>query len=423
MSQEDAPPRKLIAAIRVRAAYFAVGLGLALSTAGCEENRTQPTSAPIPPSTVPTASAVPDAPESVTLYGEPDSTFLELAREYPSFGGAYFVDGEMQVVSTTGKMPAGLDIGHPATPKRAVAGQHSFVELARWYGPFIQTVKTVDWVYTDIDERANRLVAGVKDVAAARTSLEAAGIPSSLYHVVESRPGTVTKSLRDSFDPVPGGVEAQAAAQLGTIGFNVSHWDEGRTFVVTDHQTWNFAQNDGTEFRQPDNGRLIGNEVYSEPVFQGGSCPTTNCRYSDAALVKYDSEDPYQLGKVARPDQDESITVVGRYVIDDEERSIASGTPLIWVGKTTGQESGEVHTTCFNADYNDFNPDAPAGTTLLCQFEASPDSEAGDSGAPVLIPVAGDTVKLAGMVWGGDHCDDLCTDRDAVFSPIEGIRK
>lgn len=390
----------------------------ALLLLGCDREPSSLTSTTDLASNSGSLEAVAAIPDSATVYGEPDKTYLQFAREHPTFGGAFFEDGEMRVVTTDGSMPAGLEIGHPETPKTAVQGKYSFRTLARWYGPFVQVIQSVDWIYTDIDERKNRLVAGVKDVSVARSVLQAAGIPSGIFEIVEGQSGTITKSLNDSFNPVPGGVEAN-----GTLGFNVSHWDEGRTFVVTDHQTETFAQNDGSLIGQPDGTRIVGHEVHSEPLFQGSPCPTTWCRYSDAALMAYDSEDASQLGKVARPDQDESRTVVGRYVIDGENRSISSGTPLIWVGSTTGQESGEVHTTCFNADYNDFFEDAPPGTTLLCQFEASPNNESGDSGAPVLIPVGGDTVRLAGMLWGGNHYDDFKTDQDAVFSPITGIRR
>lgn len=387
-----------------------------------DESPTHPT----PAGPAPSAAEVPQPPPVQPYVAGPlDRTFLSIAEKHPEFAGVYVDDGMVHVLTTTGEIPVGLELTvglelrrpGPYVPVRA---DFSFEELARWYRVFVEALLEVEWVSTDIDERNNRLYAGVKDIGAARRALEAAGVPEAVYVLREEESPQLLKTLSDRFRPVPGGVEA-----FCTLGFNVEHWEFGRTFVTNSHCTDVFAEIDGKAFPQPD--ETIGHEVYDEPLFTGGPCPAgKRCRYSDAALVRYVSSVDYELGKVARTLSKGSKTIDDskpRFFINWESTEILDGEKVNWIGISSGWREGNVNRTCRNVEgIKDPNDPLkiPSDLVLLCQYTNSAGAKPGDSGSPVFSPPdAFSRVILKGIIWG-EEPDIL--DTDSWFSFIKSVR-
>jgi len=417
---------------RSRMAVTSVTALLALSLASCDGRESSPTSLPekaAAPSTESIVAVVEQAPQETRVYGQPDQYFLELAERHPGFAGIYFDENDELVIATrSGVIPPGLtDIGHPAVSKRAAVAHFSFTTLARWYGAFVDAVATTTWYWTDIDERRNRLVAGVADVTATRNALTDAGVPESVYILEQTKSGTAVKTIRDEFRPVPAGVQNDFAASgedFGcTNGFNLSHWEFGRTFITASHCTALMAESDGRSFFQPDDdGSVpIGEEVYDEPPFSSSECPNTYCRYSDAAVIQYDSAVSWDYGKIVRTFQDsKSITVDPdnpRHTIVGEELSLmADGSTIIQIGRTDGWSRGEINKTCANRASL-----VRDDLTLLCQYRSSEGSQPGDSGGPVFKPLPSlDSVTVAGIII---QKDGQFLDTDSWFSPMSGIVK
>lgn len=349
------------------------------------------------------------------VFGQPDRHFLALARRSPEFAGAYVKDRNLYVLSTSGRFPEGLTAGTDR-PVIVRSADHSFEELARWHRLVYETLgNTAQWI--DIDERANRVAVAVPNRQVAREALLTAGVPEGVYVLHDTEPIQLTKTLLDEFRPVPGGVQT-----FCTVGFNVEHWEWGKTFVIPSHCTDVMLSVDGKPFHQPEGGGLIGTEVFDHPGFTGGECSSGKvCRYSDAVVVDFASGIDYELGKVARTTGIGSITIDDsnpRFGINHEELSIFSGYNALFVGHVSGWQAGEVTTTC--ASVQDVaHVKFPSNLKLLCQYKMSVAAQEGDSGSPVLThaePAFGE-YDLAGMIWARSGSSS------SWFSPIEGIRK
>ncbi|MEW5930274.1 MAG: hypothetical protein AB1941_22675 [Gemmatimonadota bacterium] len=95
-------------------------------------------------------------------------------------------------------------------------------------------------------------------------------------------------------------------------------------------------------------GNFVGTERFDPPSFQGGSCPPDfQCRWSDAALVRYEGSIGDQFGYIARPyygsiDIDPANP---RFRIDQEVSYPADNSIVDKVGQTTGWTYGYVRHT------------------------------------------------------------------------------
>lgn len=406
-----------------------LALAILIGTAGCGDSEL-PTGADAPkrsPSTSEqSVEVVPHSPPPVEprVSGRLDRYFLEKARQHPGFAGAYVDAGRLIVRTKSGDIPSGLDLGR-SEPMVGVSADYSFLELARWYAVFTQAVAPLaGWI--DIDERENRLAAGVRDLERARHVLSQAGIPADVYSLEEAGElVAVNHTIRDSFRPLPGGVEigvdpdGDGDDALCTLGFAVQHWLYGETVVTASHCTGGIGENVGLDVRQPWEAGKIGIEVYDEPTFTGSPCPAGyECRYSDAALIGLDSGVDYELGRIARTTGEGDILVDhsdSRYSIFDEDLILVSGDRINYMGRTSGYQTGEIESTC-----RDYNPSDFPNLFLLCQYETGNPPQPGDSGGPVFRPEpqGSSQVVLLGVMW----LRDKGIDPDGVFSPISQIR-
>lgn len=386
-----------------------------------------------------------------TLTRSLDAQFVRIAREVPGFGGFYYgEDGALNVVMapTVQTMSAsqltralsshvadmGVDLN--AQPMRVVAGTYSFETLHAVHQQATSVLGLEGVVYTDTDERNNRVRIGIeRGNAAAAASVERAlgmlGLPREAVVVSETAPVEPLQTLNDRVRPIGGGLliwrfVPPGQASLCTLGFNVRapNHPNVQGFVTNSHCTEVRGEVTGVAFNQkalalPE--EPVGVEEHDLPFFQGGECPVgRNCRYSDAAGVRYTVPPAEQAFGIIYRTTAPSQHTPGPLTIDpaNPHWRITSETPFPTVGqtahktgRTTGWLAGPVIETCINT-----NVSGAGSITMLCQDRVEATSGGGDSGSPVFFR-EGETsdVSLAGILWGGSG-------NTFVFSAMENVR-
>jgi hypothetical protein len=283
-------------------------------------------------------------------------------------------------------------------------------------------------VYTDADESTGRLTVGVmdRDVAGlVRERLPALGISSQIVDFVETEPIMQVTTLRDQVRPVVGGLQIRWSNYLCTLGFP-AYRNGVLGFVTNSHCSTKQGSVDGTNYYQPLNqvdAEFIGTEIADPPFFKGGKeCPRgKQCRYSDSIFSQGASGASFDLAKIAKTDgvNTGSLTIANsgaaRFTIV-EKGTATLGAVVNKVGRTTGWTQGKITNKCANV--------AVSGTNILnlCQDIVQNTSakivEGGDSGSKVFVTVSGDSVRLVGLLWGGNSAGTLF-----VYSPIENVER
>jgi len=271
-------------------------------------------------------------------------------------------------------------------------------------------------VFTDADERINRLVVGVENRGLARAAearLAALGIPGDLVEVRVAQPIVFAATLQEKNRPIIGGIEINFVKfpwlYACTLGFNAQRGGfDG--FVVNSHCTATQGKVEGTVHYQkyPD---IIGRETADPAFFTGGVCPRKlKCRYSDSAFSQRESGVGATLGSIAKTNQPNSgsLTISGQFTITAEGAVIA-GETVNKVGRTTGWTQGSVTGTLVDTRVSGTN------VMMLDQNLVAADVGGGDSGSPVFQITGGDNVTLVGILWGSMGSSTF------VYSPISNI--
>jgi hypothetical protein len=388
--------------------------------------------------------------EEVSLFGDSplrggdaeafglDAEFLRIAREHPGFGGFFYgEDGALNIV-TTGVQPmssrlatslARIGVDPTAQPVRVVQGQYDFVQLNAMHRQVKPVLSIKGVVYTDADERTNRVVVGVED-AQARSAVEQAiamaGLPNGAVEIRDAEPIVPMQTLQSRVRPVGGGLQIDFPLFPCTLGFNVRspQYPNVHGFVTASHCT-NYEYGSGpvgTPYWQPSSGvpdNFIGTEVHDVPPFTGGACPAGHvCRWSDVAGIRYESGVDDALGVLWRTTGPGSLTIDQanpNWIITEERPFPFVGDIANKVGRTTGWSQGSVILTCIDATYSE-----PIPFKILCQDAFSATVWFGDSGSPVFQFQPGSTtnVRLLGILWAmGDSEGTI-----GIFSAMENIR-
>lgn len=384
----------------------------------------EPTSPNAPPDASRLASARSNPAAIITI----DDAFARLADEVPGgFGGfftsqdgrlsIYLVDVSQRDAAIAALIAAVRDPGVRRDLARGVnvrQGRFDYRQLMRWRTRLGALEGTGTITLTDIDEVHNRLTIGVARPSDRNWILDEAqriGIPPYALSVEVTGAPRLETTLWDYNRPPRGGVQVAPSDGRGgcSLGLNVDHYVYGRAFVTSSHCTSVFGGLDYTVMYQPliDDGgpNRIGVEVVDPPFVAGiEGCPSGHiCRWSDAALFKYDENvdfgpglPPYfdgwtmdTQGVVAR------TTGTGSITIDTSDPNITLDgiEGCLWepcnyhlrtvhkIGRTTGWTSALISSTCANIDL---------GTrVLLCQYMATYTSADGDSGAAVFTMADG----------------------------------
>jgi hypothetical protein len=267
-----------------------------------------------------------------------------------------------------------------------------------------------------IDEARNTVQIGTTSSDAEATIRDAALRllipPTVLVFEIDSGLRRQT-SLRDSFRPVPAGVQVNTPYSRCTVGPNVITV-YGSGFVTASHCTEIPWQTDSVNFFYFDlePADLVGFDFADPtPSELGRVCdPYDRCRLSDAAFILYDYSLWAELGRIARTEELGSTTIDiwhPRFVIAGEGGWLLTGARVNMIrvnmmGKNSGWTAGEVTETCVDfVGYFDPPLDPPT-TVLLCQTKADYESQDGDSGGPVFTwDFSGEEVTLEGIHVAG----------------------
>ena len=373
---------------------------------------------------------------------------VALARPVRGFGGffmdregaptIYLTDAGERGAAQRALAPFFAAHGMDASRLRVLHADFEYARLESWFEQASPEALAIPGaVFADLDEASNRVRIGVGHGAAAadaKRTLAALGIPASAVIVEQTAPIRQLATLQDRIRPVPGGAQIDFILGICSLGFNAVHVASSQlSFVTASHCTWAQGGVEGTiyyqhtwlDFSGSDN--MIGTEV-SDPIYfsRRGVCPRRRvCRYSDAARAAYSiPPSDVALGTIAKTTGLNTLATTidptSRFTITSEygNQTFAVGTSVDKVGRTTGWTSALVTATCANVNID--------GTTItqLCQTLAGSEAPgspvivgAGDSGSPVFLPISGDNVQLAGILWGGNAEGTLI-----AFSPLANVQ-
>ena len=379
-----------------------------------------------------------------------DEQFLAIGEEVPGFAGLYYDDNNDLVVnvaqgglrtSSVSDIEAALvkefgqDVfgavgtlsGQSVEPTlKTQEVKYSFAELNNFLEKFEREVKEAGINIVDIDEVANEIYLGVENEAIAnklRAAFTQLGLPEDAITVaVEQAPIPLATTLENKVRPTQGGILIdQSPGTRCTLGFNAI-FNGVKGFVTNSHCTEKLGEANATKFYQNDQvkgGTRIGVESVDPPFGRANDSSITcainaNCRFSDAAFVKYDSGVSVGLGKIARVSNkpgleitpNNPLPVIGKRT---DNSQLYSGRIVEKVGKTTGVTAGKIFQTCFRTTQRDTDK------RFTCQYRVRAKSLGGDSGSPVYV-IEGAGVRIVGILWGGPE-DNF------VFSPMSGIEK
>lgn len=391
-----------------------------------------------------------------------DAEFRRIAAETPGFAGMHYdangrlnvrvtreeleVPGARQkIMASVGRSLGGSGRAVPSAANVVFEeADHDYLRLTEAYDRLGSIFGVEGVVYTDIDEATNRLRVGVLAGTSpdrVEAALAGLGIPADMVRL-EATPaiGQLSgETLRDRVQPVGGGLQIVweypgIGFFLCTLGFNVQPDGPGHSdphFITNSHCTGDQGVVTGTEYFQPlppqflqtppagaAQANVLGVEVLDPPFFAcfGGGFL---CRFSDAALVRYHTDNPIVLGTIYRTEF-AGTTGAGSLDIPRNGRKSLSirgevsfpmgGETLDKVGRTTGWTRGQVFATCVNVLVSGTN------TVRLCQDLVAGVAAGGDSGSPVFQPI-GNTYNatLYGILWGGGA-------GVFAFSALENIR-
>jgi hypothetical protein len=398
-----------------------------------------------------------------------DEKLLETAKHLPGFGGLYFDDnGDLNVylvedvaalrgeklkarqnqvqqvltdvfgkeLLSQGRIQRDADAAKATAAGpvkiKLVKGDFNAVQLATWRAEAGGVLEIPGVVFTDLDERHNRIKIGIAPGTSreqAQALLKQKNIPDKAVLFEETQPVYFHASLRDHVRPMPGGVQIEAdtgvfSYKICTMGFNVIRSGVSG-FITNSHCTTTQGGSEGTDFHQPDDpwwteDNQVGDETADPEYFVGGACPSgRRCRFSDSAFVDYSVGRGANIARTTGWNNG-SLTINGtntRLTIVGELSAWVDGSELDKIGRTTGWSFGRVNGTCQNINVADTN------ITLFCQHRVNRIagthrmSDNGDSGSPVFRWL-GSTVMLSGILWGGPNDGS-----SFVFSPINQIEQ
>jgi hypothetical protein len=322
-----------------------------------------------------------------------------------------FSEARTAIASTFGSLPG----SKTATP-RVIIARYNFRTLRAWQRRFHAGATFDGVVRTDIDEVENRFYVGVESQSARDRvlgDLRRLGVPDSGVIVeIVSRP-IPSGSLTDPSAPRVGGLYITVNNPAGgshacTLGFNVTvPSDPSGLYAVTNsHCTtvMGTVNQDVMWQNIPVYPYNVAAEVSDPPwvaMPTDPGCPTYDpnirCRYSDAALFKYDAASLGSHGTIARTLHYTSLSNPTTLTRDTADFHVTSELPDTWmvvntlvakVGATTGWTTARILRTCSTEPSFD-----SALHKFVCQFNARDNQDIGsslvgngDSGSPVFVP-------------------------------------
>jgi hypothetical protein len=366
-----------------------------------------------------------------------DEQFAAIARQVPGFGGMYLdQDGTMKVYMVGQKEPANANLisslddviireiggGERLTHSgvEIIEGQYSFLDLHSWHQELSPAVLSLPGVvFTDLDEKTNRLRVGVTDskevLEAVEKSLAGLSVPREAVVISETKP--IIPYLRNFRRPLRGGLQINFGNFLCTLGF-IAVRNGVNGYVTNSHCTTTQGGVQNTVEHQPiasGTTNRVGIEIADPTYFSGSGCPAGRvCRRSDSSFIQVPHPSGPAVaiarGTIARPAVNSfNWNGVDIFNITGEADPLV-GQSVTKVGRTTGRTAGTVQQTCVNVNVSGTN------ITQLCQSISNYGNAGGDSGSPVFRITSLPSVILVGINWGGNGTT-------SVFSPITNIQQ
>src|SRR5256885_3942246 len=360
-----------------------------------------------------------------------DDMFDDVATSVPGFGGMY-LDGNTLKVYRTDRSQKVMDehaIGAvfgaariPAGGVQTLKGTYGYHQLHTWYNHIGAVFNIQGVVYTDIDEKANRLTVAVENqglAASVQTEVSTAGVPQDAVNIVMADPIYTQVTLQDQVRPIQGGLQIQFSNFLCSISYNaVRNGVAG--FVTASHCTDVQGGVEGTLYYQPltASNTFIGTEI-ADPVYTKSACTMAGirgnhvCRYSDTSFEQLATGVQQSLGSIEQTNSvnSGSLTIAGSFRVTSEGPSLV-GQTVNKVGRTTGWSQGQVTNTCVNTGVSG------SKIVQLCQDWVSATVGPGDSGSGVLAITSGSHGRLRGARLGGNGAGT-----GFVYSPIANIQR
>lgn len=258
--------------------------------------------------------------------GRGDESFATVARRVPQFGGAFIdeaagalyiwlTDPRRDVVESA-KTAFADAFGQEFVRDKIVGLQarYTFVELKKWHDAMTDVLRLRRVVFTDINDRKNRLTVAIedreRDGAQVEEELARLEIPREAVDVEEHAP--ITFALGDQRRPILGGVQIEfqtgflglgtAICMLGIPG-EISGGTDG--FVTNSHCSRTRGEVDDGRYWQPSRPLLdtgqVGHEIVDPPYTTvDADCPSGRvCRLSDSNFVQ--ASVGVDQGRIARP--------------------------------------------------------------------------------------------------------------------------
>jgi hypothetical protein len=385
------------------------------AAAACSDSTSPPSREPTPAPGLRVAQA-PDLPT--------------LARTVPGFGGLFLDHGVPTVyltdASKRGPVERALgafarDRGFAPAEIRVLSGRYAYGDLDRWFQQVsYEAFGQGGVVFVDLDEAANRVLVGVERGAShanVRSLAARLGVPAEAIVTRDVDPIQYAATLRDQVRPVVAGLQINFGNFLCSIGFNAVSGGQN-SFVTASHCTNKQGGVEGTQYFQSlasQANSFIGTEV-ADPVYfrnQNGCPRGRRCRFSDASRAAYAAAVAFTLGGIAQTSgpNNGSLTITGTFNVTSEANAVV-GDVANKVGRTTGWTQGAVTNTCVNTGVSGTN------IVQLCQTFVSAGVGGGDSGSDVFGLTGGSSVRLLGILWGGNSAGT-----QFVYSPISNVEQ
>jgi hypothetical protein len=356
-----------------------------------------------------------------TLERPHEAIFHELSSQLKSYGGHYLdEEGNLVAYLTDGaEQDRALALLEPVLAKHQFNARQrrgkvvfqkaafTFLDLAAYRDRASEPVLELKQVeFTDLDEARNRVVIGVSGAEAKEAALRVLAenkVPLEAVEFEETTPVRDLVTLRDYRRPLEGGLQIGSSVGTCTLGFN-AYWSGVRGFLTNSHCTSNFWANDGTSFYQNASPYYVGYEIRDPAAHSCGFLGIFSCRWSDAALVRTTASVTSNYGYIARTTfwatgdgNSGSLTINNsnpRMRITGEYSFPVGGEMFDKMGRTSGWTYGYVAKTCVDVNKSGLR-------RVRCQdYIKSMHAIPGDSGSPI-FRWHGNTVTLAGILWGG----------------------
>ena len=353
-----------------------------------------------------------------------------LARSVPGFGGLFLDNGVPTVyltdVSKRGAAERALGAfaqsrGFGPAEIRVRQAKYGYGDLDRWsHAVTYEAFDQGGVVFVDLDEAANRVLVGVERGAShvnIRALAARLGVPVEAVVTRDVDPIQYVATLQDQVRPVVAGLQIHFGNFLCSIGFNAVSGGQN-SFVTASHCTNKQGGTEGTQYFQSLSSQansFIGTEVDDPTYFRNrNGCPKgRRCRFSDASRAAYTAGVSFALGGIAQTSapNNGSLTITGTFNVTSEGNAVV-GDVVNKVGRTTGWTQGVVTNTCVNTGVSGTN------IVQLCQTFVNAGVGGGDSGSDVFGLTGGNSVRLLGILWGGNGAGT-----QFVYSPITNVEQ